>query len=76
MSPRKGKNIIKSVIQKHEQNRKREVSQLSIKIDSRLDFALTTLSSSMKISKNRLIEDILLASGVMEEVEKTMQTKL
>ena len=60
--------IIKSVIKKNQT--KREVSQLSIKIDKRLDLALQTLSSKLNISKNRLIEDILYESGIIEEVEE------
>jgi len=60
--------IIKNVIKKTQA--KREVSQLSIKIDKKLDIALQKLSSKLKISKNRLIEDILLESGIIEEVEE------
>ena len=60
--------IIKNVIKKAQT--KREVSQLSIKIDKKLDIALQKLSSKLKISKNRLIEDILLESGIIEEVEE------
>ena len=60
--------IIKNVIKKSQT--KREVSQLSIKIDKKLDIALQKLSSKLKISKNRLIEDILLESGIIEEVEE------
>ena len=64
-----GKDIIKTVITKN-QTKKREISQLSIKIDSKLDDALHTLSHSLKISKNKLIEDILYESGIIEEVEE------
>lgn len=60
--------IIKSVIKKAQT--RREVSQLSIKIDKKLDIALQKLSSKLKISKNRLIEDILRESGIIEEVEE------
>jgi predicted transcriptional regulator len=60
--------IIKNVIKKNQ--KKREVSQLSIKIDKKLDLALQTLSSKLNISKNRLIEDILYESGIIEEVEE------
>jgi len=60
--------IIKNVIKKAQT--KREISQLSIKIDKKLDIALQKLSSKLKISKNRLIEDILLESGIIEEVEE------
>jgi len=60
--------IIKNVIKKTQT--KREVTQLSIKIDKKLDIALQKLSSKLKISKNRLIEDILRESGIIEEVEE------
>ncbi len=61
-------SIIKKVIKKH--RKKREIAQLSIKIDKRLDAALQQLSSKLNISKNRLIEDILYESGIIEEVEE------
>ena len=60
--------IIKNVIKKNQI--KREISQLSIKIDKKLDIALHNLSSKLNISKNRLIEDILYESGIVEEVEE------
>ena len=64
-----GREIIQSVIEKH-QTKKREIAQLTIKIDSKLDEALIKLSNALNISKNRLIEDILLESGIMQEVEE------
>ena len=63
-----GNEIIKSVIEKSK--KRRQISQLTIKIDSKLDSALSKLSNSLNISKNRLIEDILFESGVVEEVEE------
>ena len=60
--------VIKSVIKKNQT--KREISQLSIKIDKKLDLALQTLSSKLNISKNKLIEDILYESGIIEEMEE------
>jgi len=63
------REIIKNVINKS-QNNKREISQLTIKIDSKLDDALLKLSASLNISKNRLIEDILFESGIIDEVEE------
>ena len=63
-----GNEIIKSVIEKSK--KRRQISQLTIKIDSRLDDALSKLSSSLNISKNRLIEDTLFESGIIEEVEE------
>ncbi len=61
-------NVIKNVIKKNKN--KREVTQLSIKIDAKLNKALEKLSSSIKISKNKLIEDILYESGIIDEVEE------
>jgi hypothetical protein len=63
-----GNEIIKSVIEKSK--KRRTISQLTIKIDSKLDIALSKLSNSLNISKNRLIEDILFESGIVEEVEE------
>jgi len=63
------RKVIKNVIKKSQANKK-EISQLTIKIDSRLDEALYTLSTAINISKNRLIEDILFESGIIEEVEE------
>ncbi len=60
--------IIKNVINKN--RKKREIAQLSIKIDKRLDVALQKLSASLNISKNKLIEDILFESGIIDEVEE------
>lgn len=64
-----GREIIQNVIEKN-QTKKREVSQLTLKIDARLDIALAKLSNALNISKNRLIEDILFESGVIDEVEE------
>lgn len=64
-----GREIIQSVIEKN-QNKKREIAQLTIKIDAKLDDALLKLANSLGISKNRLIEQILMESGVIEEVDE------
>lgn len=64
-----GREIIQSVIEKN-QTKKREIAQLTIKIDAKLDDALVKLANSLNISKNRLIEDILLESGVVDEVDE------
>ena len=64
-----GRDIIQNVIKKN-QTKKREIAQLTIKIDSRLDNALAKLPNSLNISKNRLIEDILFESGVVDEVDE------
>jgi len=64
-----GREIIQSVIEKN-QTKKREIAQLTIKIDARLDEALAKLANSLNISKNRLIEDVLMESGIVEEVDE------
>mgnify|MGYP003615855602 FL=1 len=64
-----GREIIQPVIEKTKTKR-REIAQLTIKIDAKLDEALTKLSSALKISKNRLIEDILMHSGIIQEMEE------
>lgn len=64
------RSVIQKVINNHIKGKKREISQLTIKIDSRLDDALGILSKDLSISKNRLIEDILFESGILEEVDE------
>jgi len=64
-----GREIIQSVIEKN-QTKKREIAQLTIKIDAKLDDALAKLANALNISKNRLIEDILRESGIVEEVDE------
>ena len=64
------RTIIKKVINKHINGSKKEISQLTIKIDSKLDNALVILSQSLNISKNKLIEDILFESGILQEVDE------
>ena len=63
------REIIQRVIEKN-QTKKREIAQLTLKIDAKLDIALSKLSSALNISKNRLIEDILIESGILQEVEE------
>ena len=62
--------VIQNVIDKHLKKNKREVSQLTIKINSELDNALVILSKNLGISKNKLIEDILFESGIIQEVDE------
>ena len=64
------RTVIKSVISKHTKKDKKEISQLTIKIDKKLDNALVILSNQINISKNKLIEDILYESGILEEVDE------
>ncbi|ADG93456.1 hypothetical protein Arnit_1802 [Arcobacter nitrofigilis DSM 7299] len=64
------RTVIKNVINKHNNSSKKEISQLTIKIDKKLDQALVVLSTQLSISKNRLIEDILYESGILEEVDE------
>lgn len=67
------RKIIQNVIDKHTKNGKKEISQLTIKIDRRLDHALVILSNKINISKNRLIEDILYESGILDEVDENYE---
>lgn len=62
--------VIQNVIHKHLKKNKKEVSQLTIKINSELDNALVILSQNLGISKNKLIEDILFESGIIQEVDE------
>ena len=64
------RKAIRNVIKKHTDGTKKEIAQLTIKIDSRLDEALVILSKELNISKNRLIEDILFESGIIQEVDE------
>ena len=71
MAKQKNKrSVIQKVINNHVKGNKKEISQLTIKIDKRLDNALLTLSKSLLISKNKLIEDILFESGIIQEVDE------
>lgn len=71
MAKQKNKRtVIQKVINKHTKTNKKEISQLTIKIDKKLDTALLSLSSSLSISKNKLIEDILFESGIIQEVDE------
>ena len=71
MAKQKNKRtVIQKVISNHIKGNKKEISQLTIKIDKRLDKALLTLSKSLNISKNKLIEDILFESGIIQEVDE------
>ena len=51
--------VIQSVIKKINMSEKKEIVQLTIKIDKRIDSALIILSKELNISKNRLIESII-----------------
>lgn len=71
MAKQKNKRtVIQKVINNHKKGNKKEISQLTIKIDKKLDKALLTLSKSLNISKNKLIEDILFESGIIQEVDE------
>lgn len=67
------RTVIQKVINKHLNSNKKEISQLTIKIDSRLDNALVILSQNLNISKNKLIEDILFESGILQEVDENYE---
>ena len=62
------RDVINAVIKKSK--KKRTVAQITIKIDSELDDALSKLSRALYISKNRLIEEVLMESGIIDEVEE------
>ena len=64
------RTVIQKVINNNLKTNKREVSQLTIKIDKKLDTALLVLSTSLNISKNKLVEDILFESGIINEVDE------
>jgi hypothetical protein len=64
------REVIHSVINYHEKKSKKEIAQVTIKIDKKIDNALGILSGKLHISKNRLIEDIILHSGIIEEVDE------
>lgn len=71
MAKQKNKRtIIENVISNHQKLNKKEIAQLTIKIDKKLDDSLLLLSKSLNISKNKLIEDILFESGIMQEVDE------
>lgn len=71
MAKQKNKRtVIQKVINNNLKSNKKEISQLTIKIDKKLDTALLTLSQSLNISKNKLIEDILFESGIIQEVDE------
>ncbi|MGB5867342.1 MAG: hypothetical protein WBG69_05655 [Arcobacteraceae bacterium] len=71
MAKQKNKRtVIQKVINNHKKLNKKEISQLTIKIDKRLDDSLVLLSKSLHISKNKLIEDILFESGIIDEVDE------
>ena len=71
MSKQKQKRtVIQKVINNNLKTTKREISQLTVKIDKKIDTALFILSTSLNISKNKLIEDILFESGIIEEVDE------
>lgn len=70
MGKLKTRRVIQKVISKNEEANKKKIAQLTIKIDERIDNALLILSQSLNISKNKLIEDILFESGIIEEVNE------
>ena len=63
-------SVINRVIKKNNKKNKKQISQLSIKIDKKLDNALMILSSQLLISKNKLIEDILFESRILDVVDE------
>lgn len=63
-------SVISKVIKKNNKKNKKEIAQLSIKIDKKLDKALSILSFQLTVSKNKLIEDILYESRILEVVDE------
>jgi hypothetical protein len=51
--------VIQNVIKKLRLSKKKEISQITIKIDKRIDDALIILANNLSVSKNKLIESIL-----------------
>lgn len=63
------RKVIQRVISKNS-IAKQKPSQLTIKIDNKLYEALSLLSNALDVSKNKLIEDILFESGIIQEVDE------
>jgi predicted HicB family RNase H-like nuclease len=64
------RDIVQKVIKKNSLNSKKETVQISIKLDKELHDALLVLSEALNISKNKLIEDILYESGIVQEIDE------
>jgi hypothetical protein len=64
------RDIVQKVIKKNSLNNKKETVQISIKLDKELHDALLALSEALNISKNKLIEDILYESGIVQEIDE------
>jgi predicted HicB family RNase H-like nuclease len=59
--------VIQNVINKISMLEKKEISQLTIKIDKKINSALIILAKDLNISKNRLIENIIYESVLIEK---------
>ena len=59
--------VIQTVINKINMSEKKEITQLTIKIDKKIDLALIILSRDLNISKNKLIESIIHESSLLEK---------
>jgi hypothetical protein len=64
------RDIIQKVIKKNSLNHKKETIHISIKLDKEIHDALLTLSEALNVSKNKLIEDILYESGIVQETDE------
>jgi hypothetical protein len=64
------RDIIQKVIKKNSLNNKKETIHISIKLDKEIHDALLALSEALNVSKNKLIEDILYESGIVQEIDE------
>ena len=64
------RDIVKKVIKKNSLLTKKETVHISIKLDKEIHDALLLLSEALNISKNKLIEDILYESGIVQETDE------
>ena len=64
------RDIVKNVIKKNSLLTKKETVHISIKLDKEIHDALLCLSEALNISKNKLIEDLLYESGIVQETDE------
>ncbi len=64
------RNVIQRVIKKNLYKNKKDTVHISIKLNKELHSSIVAMCEILNISKNRLIEDILYESGIMEEIDE------
>lgn len=64
------RDVVKKVIKKNSLLTKKETVQISIKLDKEIHDAILCLSEVLNISKNKLIEDLLYESGIVQETDE------